>query len=213
MNRVPASVSRHLEERAGESNQILEPQWLEAQLGAELAKLVRDAVVEEIVAGDDGNRCVPPMLERAEPSEESQSVDERHPEIEDDGVRMAPLGLAKSGFGGDSRVDVVPLEPEHSGERLCHALIIVHDQNRCSCPVRHQSGHLLIVTDQASTVEELTNSVLNLGVLTCRFNGLEALGESDSRAAGPRTTGARSHYPPAADQVPAETRGGHQSRR
>src|SRR5207244_10706047 len=123
MNRVPASVSRHLEERAGESNQILEPQRLEAQLGAELAKLVRDAVVEEIVAGDDGNRCVSLMLERAEPSQESKSVNERHSKVENDCVRMASLRLTKSGFCGDRGVNVIPLEPKHSRERLRHALM------------------------------------------------------------------------------------------
>src|SRR5436190_550106 len=109
MNRVPASVSRHLEERTGEPDQVLEPQRLEAQLGAELAKLVRDAIVEEIVAGDDGDRCVPLMLDCAEPSEKSQAVDERHSEVEDDGVRMAPLGLTQSGFGRYRRVNVIPL--------------------------------------------------------------------------------------------------------
>ena len=161
MNRVPASLSSHLEKRAGETNQILEPQRLEAELGAELAELVRDAVIEEIVAGDDGNWCVPLILERPEASEKPQPVNERHAEVEDDGVRMAPFGLPEPGFGADGRVNVVPLEPQHTSECLRHALIVVDDKNRGHCPTRHQSGHALIVTDRQVPAEELIKTVVN----------------------------------------------------
>src|SRR2546425_8840436 len=94
MNRVPASVSVHLEERAGETDEILEPERLEPQLGAELAKLVRHAVVEEIIAGDDRNRRVALLVERAEAPQEPQTVHERHAEIQDDRVRVVAFGLS-----------------------------------------------------------------------------------------------------------------------
>src|SRR5881396_463311 len=86
MNRVAASVSVHLEKRAGEADQILQPHRLEAQLGAELAQLVRDGIVEKIVARDNGDWSVALLFVRSQPAEKAEAVDERHPKIQDDRV-------------------------------------------------------------------------------------------------------------------------------
>ena len=57
----------------------------------------------------------------------------------------------------------------------------------------------------------LTNSCYTFGFdQPCLSNSLEALGEPDPGAAGPRAARARPHHPAAAGQVSAEVRGGHQ---
>src|SRR5438552_7834953 len=99
MNRVAASASVHLEKRTGEPDEILEPHRFKPQLGAELAQLVRDRVVEEVVAGDDGDGDVALLFVGSQASEEAEAVDERHAQIQDDGVRMAALRLAKPHLG------------------------------------------------------------------------------------------------------------------
>src|SRR5215470_18976431 len=86
MNRVAASVNVHLEQRACEAHEVFEPHRLEAQLGAERAELVRHRVVQKIIAGHDRDRRIALLLVRAQAAQKSEAVDERHPEIEDDGV-------------------------------------------------------------------------------------------------------------------------------
>jgi hypothetical protein len=49
----------HLEQVSREADQILEPQRLEPQFGAQLSKLRRNGIVEEIVARDDGDGYKP----------------------------------------------------------------------------------------------------------------------------------------------------------
>ena len=48
----------------------------------------------------------------------TQAVDERHPQVEDDGVGMAFLGLAQAGFGAHRRPYLIPLEPQHPRKGL-----------------------------------------------------------------------------------------------
>src|SRR5581483_4410881 len=67
MNRVAASVSVHLEGGPGEAHEVLEPHRLEAQLGAQLAELVRDRVVEKKIAGHDRDRGVALIVVRPQP--------------------------------------------------------------------------------------------------------------------------------------------------
>src|SRR5207253_6727017 len=76
MNRVAASVSVHLDERAREADEILEPHGLEPQLGPQLAKFVRDGVVEEIVACHDGDWRVALFFVGAQAAEKAESIDE-----------------------------------------------------------------------------------------------------------------------------------------
>src|SRR5437667_12662216 len=99
MNRVAASASVHLEKRTGEADEILEPHRFEPQLGAELAQLIRDRVVEEVVASDDGDGNVALVFDGAQAAEKPEAVDERHAQIEDDGVRVASLRFAKPHLG------------------------------------------------------------------------------------------------------------------
>ena len=39
------------------------------------------------------------------------------------------LGLAQARLGADGRADLVTLEPQHPGERLRHALVVVDDED------------------------------------------------------------------------------------
>src|SRR5437899_11170465 len=86
MNRVAASVSVHPEQRVREAHEVFEPHRLEPQLGAQGAELVRHGIVEKIVAGDDGNWRVALVGVLAKASQKAEPVDERHAEIENDGV-------------------------------------------------------------------------------------------------------------------------------
>src|SRR5437588_1718472 len=101
MNRVATSASVHLEKRTGEADEILEPHRFEPQLGAKLAELVRDRVVEEVVAGDDGDGNVALVFDGSQAAEEPEAVDERHAQVENDGVRVARLSFAEPHLGGE----------------------------------------------------------------------------------------------------------------
>ena len=118
-------------EVASEPDQIFEPQRLEAQLGAQLAQLVGDGIVKEIVARDDGDRRGRDALTvlRAEPSQESETIDERHAQVEDDRVGVAFSCDTQSRFSIKGRPDLKAFESQHARERLCHALIVVHDED------------------------------------------------------------------------------------
>ena len=128
----------HLEEVAGESDQIFEPERLELQLGAKLAQLGRDLIVEEVVAGDDGDRRVALLVARPQPAEEAEAVDERHPQVEDDGVGMASVSASRRPVSAFMRgTDLVAFEPQHPRKRLRHALIVVDNQNRRCLRIGH----------------------------------------------------------------------------
>src|SRR5438105_1267328 len=104
MNRVPGWVRVHLEERPREADQILQPHRLEPQLGAEFAELARDAVIEEVVARYNRHRRPALSVKGAKPSQEPQAIDQRHPQVENDGVRVAAFGMGQADFGGGCRL-------------------------------------------------------------------------------------------------------------
>ena len=85
-------LNRDAQQLARERHQLLEPERLEAQLGAERPDFVRTVVVEVIVAGDDGDRGGGEAGNRANGAEKLQAARQRHPQIEDDGVRAMGLG-------------------------------------------------------------------------------------------------------------------------
>ncbi len=58
----------------------------------------RDRVVEEIVAGDNGDGDAAVFVVRTQAAQKSEAVEERHPQVEDDGVRVAVVGLLQAGF-------------------------------------------------------------------------------------------------------------------
>jgi len=65
-----------LEEIAREADEILEPHRLESQFRPELAKLVGNFVLEEIIARHDGHgRCAQFSL-RAQPSQKAKTVND-----------------------------------------------------------------------------------------------------------------------------------------
>src|SRR5436190_14407612 len=173
--RGPRSENRSVnhpraEEIAGQADEILEPQRLEPQLGAELAQLVRYRVVEEIIARDDGDGDGSLVLLGTQAPQEPQTVDERHAQIEDDGVRLAPLRLDKAPFGGHRRAYLVALEPQHAGECLGHPLVVVDNQDFRRDGVGHGRLHGNIVTDARSSAcrwsaAELDIIMLNFLVL------------------------------------------------
>ena len=53
---------------------------------------------------------------RAQPAQEPETVDQRHPQVEDDRVGAIGFSLAEAGFGRLCRSDLVALEPQHPGE-------------------------------------------------------------------------------------------------
>src|SRR5437588_4558816 len=129
MNRVAGTVSGHLEQRAGEADEIFEPHRLEAELRPELAQLVRHALVEEVVARHDCDRDLALIFESPQASQEAEAVEQRHSEIQDDRVGAPVLGLPQPRFGVHGRMNLVPLEAKHPRKRLRHSLIVIDDED------------------------------------------------------------------------------------
>src|SRR5881394_3619608 len=128
MNRVAASVSVHLEQRACEAHQIFEPHRFEAELGAERAKLVRNRVVQKVVARDDGDGRVALLFVSPEAAQEAETIDERHPEVEDDRVGAAALCFAQAHLGAERRMDMVAFEAKHPREGGGDSFVVVDDK-------------------------------------------------------------------------------------
>lgn len=146
MNRI-RSV-RHLEEGAGQPNQILEPERFELEFSAKLAKLSRNGIVEKIIAGDDRYRDIAVRVLCAETAEKAQTVDERHPEVEDDRIRMTLFSFAKPGFRIHGGPHFVTFKPEHACEGLRYPLIVVDDEDLGRLALCHGGCvHFFIVTD------------------------------------------------------------------
>ena len=140
MNRVAASVSGHLEQRAREAHEVFEPHRLEPELGAESAKLVRHRIVQKVIAGDDGHGRVALILVRAQPPEKAEAVDERHAEVENDRVGPTVLRFAQTHFCAQGGVDVIALEPQHPREGGRDAFVVVDDKYRACRRFRHRGG-------------------------------------------------------------------------
>ena len=119
----------HLQKIACETDEILEPERFESQFSAQRAKLGRDRIVEEIVARHDRHGSGALIVSSTEPAQESQTIDQRHPQVENDRVGPAALGFLEALFGADRRAYLVTLETQHSCERLRNAFIIVDNQD------------------------------------------------------------------------------------
>jgi len=141
----PRSVG-HLEQVSCEADEVLEPQGLESQLGAEGPKFIRDLVFEKIVAGHDGDGRGPVALVLAKSAQEPKAVDERHAEVEDDGIRMPLRRFSQAVFGAHRGPDGVAFKTEHPGKCLRHALIVVDDEDLGCSGFGQSSGHTAIVT-------------------------------------------------------------------
>jgi hypothetical protein len=102
---------------------------LESQLRAELAKLGRHGIVEEIIPGDDGDRYQPLFVVSTESPKEPEAVDQRHAQVEDDRVRMTILRFLQSSFGVDLPFGPGSPRAATSGQRLRDAFVVVDDQN------------------------------------------------------------------------------------
>ena len=69
-------------------------------------------------------------LVRPESSQEGQPIEQRHPQVENDGVWPAFPSLPEAGLRADRRPDPIPFETQHPREGLRHRLVVVHDENR-----------------------------------------------------------------------------------
>jgi len=118
-----------LEEIACEADEILEPHRLESQLRTELAKLVGNLVLEEVIAGHDGHRRCAQFSLRAQPPQKTKAVNERHSKIQNDRVGTAFFGKAEAVLRVDRCANLIALQPQHAGKRLRDAFIVVDDQN------------------------------------------------------------------------------------
>ena len=61
--------------------------------------------------------------------QELQPVGDRHPHVEDDGVRADAVGELETGLGDERGGDVETLELEHPRERIGDRSVVVHDQD------------------------------------------------------------------------------------
>src|SRR5205823_5650016 len=127
----------------------------------------------------DGDGDVALVFVGSQASEEAEAVDERHTEIEDDGVRMAALRLAKPHLGGERRMHVVALEPEHPRERRGDPLVVVNDKYCGRRRFRHRRRHLAYCNRAQRILAPRTAApaefMLNLAVSSSFSTVLEAL--------------------------------------
>ena len=86
-------------------------------------------VFEEVVAGHDRDRSGALVGFRAQAAKKAEAVDERHSQVQDDGVGLAFVGDAKTVLGGYGRTNLIPFQPQHAGKRLSDALVVVDDEN------------------------------------------------------------------------------------
>jgi len=113
-----------------QANEVLEPERLELELGAQLAELGRKLIVEKVVARHDCDRdAVLLAFGRPESLEKTKAIDQRHPQIEDDGIWLVFSGFCQSSLCAESGADSEAFHSKHAGKRLRHRLIIVYDEN------------------------------------------------------------------------------------
>jgi hypothetical protein len=74
---------------------------------------------------------------RAKPPQKPQTVDQGHPQVEDDGIGAIGFRFPKAAFSRLCRSDLVPFQRQHPGERGGYALIIVHNENRRCLRIGH----------------------------------------------------------------------------
>jgi hypothetical protein len=124
-----------------EADEVFEPQRLKPQLSPEGKKFIRELIVQEIVARDDGDgRCAAAFV-LAESPKESKTVDEWHPQVQDDGVGRSLSRFSQPVFGRHRRSDGVAFKPEHLRKRLRHPFIVIDDENVGWSGFEQRRGH------------------------------------------------------------------------
>ena len=126
---VTHGLTGDAQELARERDQLLEPERLVAQLGAERLDLVARVIVEVVVAGDDGDRRVGEAGNRANGAQKLQAARQRHPQVEDDGVRPVGLGEGQPFVGRQRRPHFVAFQTKHSRKRVGRGPVVVHDED------------------------------------------------------------------------------------
>src|SRR5690349_2874041 len=127
-DRRPRSVGDS-EKVACETDQILEPHRLEPYLRAEVVEFGGHRVIEEVIARHNRHWNRPFVSGRSQAAKETQAVQNRHAEVENDRVGVAFPRLEEAGFGVDGRSYVETLEPQHPRKRLGHSFIVVDDKD------------------------------------------------------------------------------------
>ena len=117
-----------MKKRPGDVHQVLEPERLEADIGTQVTKFGQDRVVEALIAGHDNDRGLTMRLHGAQSVQQPEAVDERHAEIQDDGVRVTRLDLAEPGLGIGRTADLVAFESQNAGERLPCGIVVIDDE-------------------------------------------------------------------------------------
>lgn len=130
MRRVRRTAGRGPKQGVYEAHEVLKPERLEPQFGVQPRQFGRDEVLDEVIAGDDGDRRVALRLVGAELTEKVETIEKWHSQVEEDRIGMRPSRLVQARFGVQSREHVVPLQSQHPSERVGHDYVVVHDQNR-----------------------------------------------------------------------------------
>jgi len=87
---------RLLHEMAGEFDEIFQPQRFIAHVGAEGAQLRFKIALHEKSRRNDSDRDVADAAALAESTQKPQTIDERHAQVEQDGVGRHGRGVAQS---------------------------------------------------------------------------------------------------------------------
>ena len=109
--------------------QIIQPNWLELHDSPESLRGLDRGVVDQVITRDDGNWNLPRCSVLPELVQESEAVDQRHPEIKNDRVDAVRdrLGQAPLGIGGGTHGEA--FKRQHPLERVPHGKVVVHDEH------------------------------------------------------------------------------------
>src|ERR671936_167934 len=114
-------------------DELVQPERLELHDGAERMRGGNRVVVEQVVAGHDRYWRLVQLIVRPEATQESETVNKWHPQVQDNRVNMMRRCLSEADFSAAGGVHDEPFEPEHALERVPDRRIVVDDQDRRSC--------------------------------------------------------------------------------
>jgi len=118
-----------VEQLARERDELLEPQRLIAELGAEVPNLVRLGIVQIVIAGDDGDWGTRQTRDGSNGAQELETARQRHAQVEDHGMGPMSLGEVQPFIGRQRRPDLVSFETKHSRKCVGYAYVVINDEH------------------------------------------------------------------------------------
>ena len=118
-----------VQQLTGEGHELFQPERLVTKLSAQGRNLGRLRIVEVIVTSHNCDRRVGEARNGPKCAQDLQSAGERHAQVQNDGVGFMCLCERQPFVGRQSRPDLVPFEPEHSGKRVGDTDVVIDDKD------------------------------------------------------------------------------------